>query len=209
MKRAVASIVWATCVFCAGIATGVFAQSGAPSNSDQGCVKTRCSTPTCFSQYAGGYYMRCPNGNHPIPPARQAEQTQPNQQPQKPVDNVEHSAQDVAPQDVAGDWDVRMGQSTSGAVLATLHLRLSPGGSLTGTLETLLPSPQRVRLEEVRISGTSITYRTLNGNTKQGTVSNDRQTISGEQGSPTWQRVRTLAQALAEDAKQKPPTPGP
>jgi hypothetical protein len=201
MNRAVASIVWTTCCFFAGFATAALAQSGAQVSSDQVCVKTRCRTPTCFAQYAGGYYMRCPNGDHPIPPEQP--------QPQKPphVDNVEHSPLDVAPQDVAGDWETRMGRGTSGTVLAALHLRLGPSGSLTGTLETLLPAPQRVTLEEVRISGKTITYKTLNGNAKHGTFNNDRQTINGEEGSPTWQRVRTLAQALAEDAKEKPLAP--
>ena len=47
----------------------------------------------------------------------------------------------------------------------------------------------------------------LNANTKQDTFSDDRQTIIGEQGGPTWQRVRRLTQALEEDAKQKPLPP--
>jgi len=38
---------------------------------------------------------------------------------------------------------------------------------------------------------------------KQGTISADGQSIYAEQGNPTWQRVRTLAQAQAEDAKGK------
>jgi hypothetical protein len=202
MNRTAASIFCTTCIICAGFATAVLAQSGTPASSDQGCVKTRCQTPTCFAHYAGGYYMRCPNGDHPVPPGQEYPQQQ---QPQKTphVDNVEHSPLDVAPQDVAGDWETRMGQGTSGAVLMVLHLRLSPSGSLTGTLETRLPPPQRVKLEEVGISGRTITYKTLNGNTQHGTFSNDRQTINGDEGSPTWQHVRTLAQALAEDAKGK------
>jgi hypothetical protein len=200
MNRTVASIFRATCFFCAGFATAALAQSDAPAGSDQGCVKTRCSTPSCFRQYAGGYYMRCPNGNHPVPRGQEYPQ-----QPQKPVDIVKEAPPGVALQDVAGDWEVRMG--TSGKALAALHLRLSPSGSLTGTLETLLTPRQQVKLEEVRISGKTITYKTLNGNAKQGTFSGDGQTINGEQGDPTWQRVRTLAQALAEDAKEKPPAP--
>jgi hypothetical protein len=118
----------------------------------------------CFRQYAGGYYMRCPNGDHPVPRGQEYPQ-----QPQKPVDIVKDA----------------------------------PPGSLTGTLETLLTPRQRVKLEEVRISGKTITYKSLNGNAKQGTFSSDGQTINGEDGSPTWQHVRTLAQALAEDAKEK------
>ena len=197
-----AAIFWATCFFCAGFATAVLAQSDAQTSSDPGCVRTRCFTPSCFSHYAGGYYMRCPNGDHPVPAGQEYPQQQ---QPQKPVDTVKDAPPGVALQDVAGDWEVRMG--TSGKALAALHLRLSPSGSLTGTLETLLPAPQQVKLEEVRISGKTISYRALNGNTKQGTFSSDGQTIDGEQGSPTWQRVRTLAQALAEDAREKPPAP--
>jgi hypothetical protein len=148
--------------------------------------------------------MRCPDGDHPVPRGQEYPQQQ---QPQEPVDTVKDAPPGVALQEVAGDWEVRMGNS--GKALAALHLRLSPSGSLTGTLETLLPSPQRVKLEEVRVSGKTITYKTLNGNTKQGTFSSDGQTISGEQGDPTWQRVRTLAQALAEDAKEKQPASAP
>lgn len=197
-----AAIFWATGFFCAGLATAALAQSDAQTSSDQGCVKTRCFTPSCYHQYAGGYYMRCPNGNHPLPPDQIYPQQQ---QPQEPADTVNDAPPGVALQEVAGDWEVRMGNS--GRALAALHLRLSPSGSLTGTLETLLPQPQRVKLEEVRVSGKTVIYKVLNGNTKQGTFSSDGQTINGEQGDPTWQRVRTLAQALAEDAKQKPPAP--
>jgi hypothetical protein len=202
MNRTVASIFWTTCFFCAGFATAALAQSGAPASSDQGCVRTRCFTPSCFHQYAGGYFMRCANGDHPVPRGQEYPQQQ---QPQKPADTVKEAPPGVALQDVAGDWEVRMG--TSGKALAALHLRLSPNGSLTGTLETLLPAPQRVKLEEVNMSGMTVTYKILNGNTKQGTFNSDGQTINGEQGSPTWQRVRTLAQALAEDAKEKPTAP--
>jgi hypothetical protein len=198
MNRDAASIVWTLCLFCTGFATAALAQSGAQASSDEGCVRTRCITPSCYGQYAGGYYMRCPNGNHPVPRGQEYPQQQ---QPQKPVDTVKEAPPGVALQEVAGDWEVRMG--ASGKALAALHLRLSPSGSLTGTLETLLPAPQQVKLEEVRISGKTITYKTLNGNAKQGTFSSDGQTINGEQGNPTWQRVRTLAQALTEDAKEK------
>ncbi len=200
MNRAVASVVWTTCFFGAGFATGVLAQSSAPASSDQGCVKTHCQVASCFARYVGGNYMKCPNGDHPVPRGQEYPQ-----QPQKPVDIVKEAPPGVALQDVAGDWEVRMG--TSGKALAALHLRLSPSGSLTGTLETLLTPRQQVKLEEVRISGKTITYKTLNGYAKQGTFSGDGQTINGEQGNPTWQRVRTLAQALAEDAKEKPPAP--
>ena len=148
--------------------------------------------------------MRCPDGNHPVPAGQEYPQQQ---QPQEPVDTVKDAPPGVALQDVAGDWEVRMGPS--GKALAALHLRLSPSGSLTGTLETLLTPRQQVKLEEVRISGKTIIYKTLNGDAKQGTFSSDGQTINGEQGDPTWQRVRTLAQALAEDAKEKPLAPGP
>jgi hypothetical protein len=141
--------------------------------------------------------MKCPNGDHPVPRGQEYPQQQ---QPQKPVDTVKDAPPGVPLQEIAGDWEVRMG--ASGKALAALHLRLSPSGSLTGTLETLLTPRQQVQLDEVRISGMTITYKTLNGNAKQGTLSGDGQTINGEDGDPTWQRVRTLAQALAEDAKQ-------
>jgi hypothetical protein len=195
MTRALASIFRTTCFCCAGLASGVLAQSSAPASSDQRCVKTHCQKPSCFYHY-GDYYMKCSDGDHPVPEGQEYPQQQP---PQKPADNVKDAPPGVALQNVAGDWEVRMG--TSGKALAALHLRLNPSGDLTGTLETLVPPPQRVKLEEVRISGKPITYKTVNGNAKRGTFSNDGQTINGEPGSPTWQHVRTLAQALAEDAK--------
>ena len=143
--------------------------------------------------------MKCPNGDHPVPRGQEYPQQQ---QPQKPVNIVKDAPPGVPLQEVAGDWEVRMG--ASGKALAALHLRLSPSGSLTGTLETLLIPRQQVPLEEVRISGMTITYKTLNGNAKQGTLSGDGQMINGEEGDPTWRRVRTLTQAPAEDAKEKP-----
>jgi hypothetical protein len=64
-------------------------------------------------------------------------------------------------------------------------------------------------LQDVRINDKTLNYKTSAGARLQGTLSNDRQTIYGAQGSLTWQRVITLTQALAEDAKEKPlPTDG-
>ena len=198
MNKALAGIFRSTRFCCAGFVTAVLAQSGAHATSDPDCVRTRCFTPSCYHQYAGGYYMRCPDGNHPVPAGQEYPQQQ---QPPKPADTVKDVPPGIALKDIAGDWEVRMG--TSGRPLAALQLRLSPDGSLTGTLQTLLPPPQRVKLEEVRVSGMTITYKTPNGDPKQGTLSSDGQTINAEEGGPTWQRVRTLAQALAEDAKEK------
>jgi len=104
--------------------------------------------------------------------------------------------------DIAGDWEFRAGFGTSSKAMAALHLRLGPDGKLTGTLETLVPSPQLVKLDDVQVSGKVITYKPVNGNLKQGTISDDGQSIQGEQGSPPWQRVRTLPQALADGAKK-------
>lgn len=208
--------------FWAGFATGVFAQSDTPASSsspDQGCVKTRCGTPSCFRKYAGGYFNRCPNGDFPIKnpygetaPAEPAQATTPPPAPPAPTQPhmwVRPNTATISPGDVAGDWEpadrLKVGRAT-----AILRLRLSSSGSLTGALETPLAiPPQRIKLEDVQINGKSIIYKLPNGNTFRGTFSNDRQMISGDQGSPTWQHVRTLAQALAEDAKEKPsPTDG-
>jgi hypothetical protein len=198
MNRTSAVVFRALCLCCA-FAAGAFAQSNTPAGPDAACVKTRCSTPTCFRDYAGGWYMSCPDGNHRVPAGQEYPQ-----QPQAPKPaEVKAAPPGIPLQDVAGDWEFRAGFGTSGKAMAALHLRLSPSGELTGTLETLLPPTQKLKLEEVRVSGKTITYRPLNGNLKQGTISNDGQSIYGEQGNPTWQRVRTLPQALADDAKGK------
>ena len=93
-----------------------------------------------------------------------------------------------------------------------LHVRPGPNGSLTGYLDEMLNIPLRLNLQEVRVLGTTIMFTLPNGNVLRGSFSNDRRTIVGSQGSPTWQRARTLQQALAEDAeenaKKRQPTDG-
>ena len=111
--------------------------------------------------------------------------------------------------DVAGDWESRTSSGTYSRVTHVLHLRLDSSGSLTGYLDELLSIPRRVRLREVRLQSTTITYTLADGSVLHGTFSNDWRTIFGDQGNFTWQRARTLAQALAEDAKEQPlPTDG-
>jgi hypothetical protein len=115
----------------------------------------------------------------------------------------------LSARDVAGDWESKTTSGTYSKVTHILHLRLDSGGSLTGYLDELLAIPRRVPLREVRLQGTTLTYTLDNGNVLHGTFSNDRRTILGAQAGLTWQRARTLAQALAEDSKERPlPTDG-
>jgi hypothetical protein len=60
-----------------------------------------------------------------------------------------------------------------------------------------------------RLNSVVFTYTLDDGTVLHGTFSNDRRTILGDQGNFTWQRARTLAQALTEDGKEQPlPTDG-
>jgi hypothetical protein len=112
--------------------------------------------------------------------------------------------------DVAGDWE---SHSTGASVKATqiLHLRSGSNGSLTGYLDET-PNGPRLTLQEVRILGTTIMFTLPDGKVLKGAFNSDRHTIAGSQGDPTWQRARTIEQALAADAvekeKNKLPTDG-
>ena len=115
----------------------------------------------------------------------------------------------LSARDVAGDWESKTSSGTYSKVTHILHLRLDASGSLTGYLDELLAIPRRARLREVRLQGTTLTYTLADGTVLHGTFNNDRRTILGDQGNFTWQRARTLAQALAEDRKEQPlPTDG-
>jgi len=115
----------------------------------------------------------------------------------------------LSARDVAGDWESKINSGTYSKVTHILHLRLDSSGALTGYLDELLAIPRRVPLREVRLQGTTLTYTLDNGTVLHGTFSNDRRMILGDQGNFTWERARTLAQALAEDGKEKPlPTDG-
>jgi hypothetical protein len=70
----------------------------------------------------------------------------------------------------------------------------TPASSDRGCVKT-----RCVKLQDVEVSGATITYTTPGGTKFRGTLSSDRQTIVGDAGSPTWKRVRTLSQAVAED----------
>jgi hypothetical protein len=67
MKKTIASIAWVI-LLCAGFAACRPAQA-----DDQGCVKVRCSNPTCFRQNAGGYFQYCPNGDSKSQPQQPAD----------------------------------------------------------------------------------------------------------------------------------------
>jgi len=108
----------------------------------------------------------------------------------------------ISPHDVAGDWQA----SLAGPLMLTLRLRLDASGSLTGTLDLPMPKPGREKLSNIQIEGRKISFTRPDGSVLGGIFSNDRQSIAG---NLMWQRVRTLPQALAEDAKYKPsPTDG-
>lgn len=208
MNIAMATFARVLLLLCAGFAGSVLAQSNSQASSDQQCVKTRCPSPSCFRQYAGGYFMHCPDGNHPLPKSEQTQPTEADRQngetapSQSPRENgPAHQGGDTsAVQVVGGDWEFRLGASPK--PMAVLRLRPNSTGSLEGTLEQSLGVPsKRVSLQDVEVSGTTITYTTPGGNTFRGTLSSDRQTIVGDAGSPTWTLVRPLARALAEDAK--------
>ena len=191
----------------AGFAGSALADSNTPS-SDPQCVKTRCFTPSCFRQYAGGYFMHCPDGNHPLPKSEQTVPTEADRQDDQTAASRPQQSGPTGPVDpsamqaVGGDWEFRLGASPK--PLAVLRLRPSSTGSLQGTLEQSLGAQSmRVSLQDVIISGTTISYVTPGGRQYQGTLSSDHQTIAGDAGSPTWTRVRPLAQALAEDAKSQ------
>jgi hypothetical protein len=115
----------------------------------------------------------------------------------------------LSARDVAGDWESKTSSGTYSRVTHILHLRLDSSGSLTGSVDELLAIPRRIPLREVRLQGMTLTYTLDNGDVLHGTFSNDRRMIFGDQSGLTWQRSRTLAQALVADSKEHPlPTDG-
>src|ERR1700753_4474379 len=76
MSTAVTALARVSLFLGAGFAGSVLAQSDTQSNLGAQCVKTRCFTPSCYKQYAGGYYMNCPDGHHPLPASEQTVQTE-------------------------------------------------------------------------------------------------------------------------------------
>jgi hypothetical protein len=194
MSTAVATFAKVSLLLCAGFAGSALAQSDTQSNSGAQCVKTRCFTPSCFRQYAGGYFMSCPDGNHPLPKSEQTVQTEADRNEQaalKPSSRESGPPSDpAAVQAVAGDWELRLGASPK--PMAVLHLRPSSTGSLEGTLEQSLGAQSaRVSLQDVEVSGATFTYTTPNGKQFRGTLSSDHQTIIGDAGSPTWTRAKS------------------
>lgn len=191
-------------LLCGGFAGGALAQSNTQTNSDSQCVRSRCFQPSCYRQSTDGYYLRCPDGIHftkpeqtgPTEGDRKSEQTAPKESQQT------HPSDPVAMQAVGGDWEIRMGASPK--PLAILRLRPGASGSLEGTIEQSLGAPAaRVSLQDVTISGSTLTYATPNGKQFRGTLSSDHQTIVGDPGSPTWSRARPLAQAPTEEATSR------
>ena len=193
MNNAVSEVARVSLLLCASFAGGALAQSDTQSNSAQ-CAKTRCFTPSCYRQYAGGYYMSCPDGNHPLP---KSEQTVPTEADRNEQAELKQSLQKSVPpsdpaavQAIAGDWELRMGATPK--PLAVLHLRPGATGSLEGTLEQSLGAQSAsVSLQDVAVSGTTFSYTTPNGKQFRGTLSGDHQTIVGDAGSPTWTRAQS------------------
>jgi hypothetical protein len=194
MSTAVATFARVSLLLCAGFAGSALAQSDTQSNSGAQCVKTRCFTPSCYKQYAGGYYMNCPDGHHPLPKSEQTVQTEADRNEQA---ELKQSSRESGPpsdpaavQAVAGDWELRLGASPK--PMAVLHLRPSSTGSLEGTLEQSLGAQSaRVSLQDVEVSGATFTYTTPNGKQFRGTLSSDHQTIIGDAGNPTWTRAQS------------------
>jgi hypothetical protein len=192
MSTALVTFARVSLLLCAGFAGGALAQSGTPGNPGAQCVKTRCFQPTCYKQYAGGYYLSCPDGDHPLPKSEQTVQTEADRNEQAAL---KQSARQSGPpsdpaavQAVAGDWELRMGGAPK--PLAILHLRPGSTGSLEGTLEQSLGAQSAsVSLQDVEVSGATFTYTTPNGKQFRGTLSSDHQTIVGDAGSPTWTRA--------------------
>jgi hypothetical protein len=194
MSTAGATFARVSLLLCAGFAGSALAQSDTQSSSGAQCTKTRCFTPSCYRQYAGGYYLNCPDGHHPLPKSEQTVQTEADRNEQA---ELKQSSQKRGPpsdpaavQAVAGDWELRMGASPK--PLAVLHLRPGATGSLEGTLEQSLGAQSAgVSLQDVEISGTTLTYTTPNGKQFRGTLSTDHQTIIGDAGGPTWMRAQS------------------
>jgi hypothetical protein len=194
MSTAVATFARVSLLLCAGFAGSALAQSDTQSNSGAQCVKTRCFTPSCYKQYAGGYFMSCPDGNHPLPKSEQTVQTEADRNEQAALKQSSRESgppsDPAAVQAVAGDWEMRLGASPK--PMAVLHLRPSSTGSLEGTLEQSLGAQSaRVSLQDVEVSGATFTYTTPNGKQFRGTLSSDHQTIIGDAGSPTWTRAQS------------------
>src|ERR1700722_12104701 len=194
MSIAVRTFARISLLLCAGFAGSALAQSDTQGNFSAQCAKTRCFTPSCYKQYAGGYYMSCPDGHHPLPKSEQTVQTEADRNEQA---ELKQSSQKSGPpsdpaavQAVTGDWELRMGASPK--PLAVLHLRPGATGSLEGTLEQSLGAQSAsVSLQDVAVSGTTFSYTTPNGKQFRGTLSGDHQTIVGDAGSPTWTRAQS------------------
>lgn len=192
------SLARALLLLSAAYASHALAENDTGVSIDPACVKTRCFAPSCFYRY-GEYFLRCPNGDHPLPGREQSQSSNEPKPESKPPAPSAQPVSRAALEQIAGDWELRLGASPR--PLAVLRLRPDPGGALAGHLEQSFgASSQRVTLQGIQLKGTSITYMTPGGKEFRGTLSEDRQTIVGEDGSPTWTRVRTLSQALAEDA---------
>src|ERR1700733_7101152 len=194
MSIAVRTFARISLLFCAGFAGSALAQSDTQSNSSAPCAKTRCFTPSCYKQYAGGYYMSCPDGHHPLSKSEQTVPTEADRNEQAELkQSLQKSARPSDPaavQAVAGDWELRMGVTPK--PLAVLHLQPGASGSLEGTLEQSLGAQSaRVSLQDVEVSGATLTYTTPNGKQFRGTLSSDHQTIIGDAGSPTWTRAQS------------------
>jgi hypothetical protein len=194
MSTAVATLARVSLLLCAGFTGSALAQSDTQSNTGVQCVKTRCITPSCYGHYAGGYYMRCPDGNHPLPKSEQTVQTEADRNEQaeqkQSLQKRGPPSDPAAVQSVAGDWELRMGASPK--PLAVLHLRPGATGSLEGTLEQSLGAQLGgVSLQDIEVSGATLTYTTPNGKQFRGTLSSDHQTIIGDAGSTTWTRAQS------------------
>jgi hypothetical protein len=125
MNTAAATFARVSLLLCAGFAGSALAQSDTQSNSGAQCVKTRCFTPSCYKQYAGGYYMNCPDGHHPLPKSEQTVETEADRNEQAELKQSSRASSTpsdpAAVQAVAGDWELRLG--TSSKPMAVLRLR--------------------------------------------------------------------------------------
>ena len=182
--------------FTAGLATGALAQSGtsaASSSSEQGCVKTRCPTPSCFRKYAGGYFNRCPNGDFPIKnpygepkPAEPAQPTPPPAAQTQPDQQRPHVVVQINAQSLAGDWEY----SLNGPQKLVLHLRTGPGGALVGSVDTPDTPPKHVELSNIQLTNRMLKYTWPGLGTFTEVVNADGK---GMVGAHIWVRPSTAA----------------
>jgi hypothetical protein len=103
---------------------------------------------------------------------------------------------------LAGNWEF------IGPVRDILRLRTSGDGELIGKLDEFSVTSTRQALTAVHLDGNTFSYKMADGKVFKGELSNDGSIITGKTSGSTmliiFTHVQTEAQALIEDAKEKP-----